>query len=1194
MTTVTTTTKYASILSFPPELLEPIILLLKPSDLYSCILTNRDWYQTFNTYIWHFIKLEVPAFKHLPDISLNQFRVAVENGGLDNRGHLVETLHVGYYDALELLDTDAVAAAWQDGDEEEWEKWEEEEEEVVVVAALEHGANDNRNNETDTNNDKDNKKKDIDAKKLELKQWVLQQQSTKIYNPSCTYLQRLHVGSGPDPAFAPAAPASTSTSFHSPRPPIYTANGQPVPPTVNKLRSTTPFNFTPSVTTSIIHVPATAPQSTTTTTTNTLSFSPAPPHSTTTTTMNTFRFPPAIPHSKTSTNTTATVEMFAFGDPVVFGADPVVTPRDTVIPASGSNATPTSLVDTAPITATTATTTISPFCAFAAGTLAPSGGAPTPTPTTTTTTTTSLFGTAPTTLTTANPSLFGAAPAMTGSFFGTTPTATTTTSAFGAAPTMTGGLFGTIPTATTTASVFGTPLATTFTGGLSETTRIASAFGGSTPAFGTTPPTLGATPANVNTPSAAAVKLYGKSSGSSVKSRLGSGTRIGSGNNDNNNNNKNSSGSASTGLFGISSSSSVLPGFGRGASGFDSRSTRFNNTTIPGSTTTTATSTTYSAFGGSTGFGSGIGFGGGTGFGSGAGVGSGNGGTPSNLSGTAPSSFYSGVGDSSRVTRTTSAFGNITTTGNTPTSGSAFGLGTARSGSFGNPTSLFATSTSAGNNSPRFLPFGNANTAAEFDASLLATTTSAGNSSPSFLRFGNANTAALFDASHPLLGHPIHLSFLVSLLRQNNRLQMLSLEGRLLDPYGGVIGDLADVFAVLPASLQSLRLNGFRGYSLNPNAKLTAAQRRRYEQSFPHSGQQSLYRWSPPLPSPLPSPQTLPSLRTIRIVSCRFSDEYLSPLFKRCPNLQTLRIATTDYRGIPTSVAMALRESCPRLNELGLSGLLGFDEELSKMISASTAGWITLSIATRAPYVFENSPIADHNRRTNFFSRVSTAALLKHAPTLENLYLDEASGFDSWSIHQFLCSAPRLKRFALIAPGLGSTCDARLNVDDLDDPFSESNSRQWSCRSLEYFACQFRRLPRPDLERDAMVNPLLPGLESAKQASYVIHQEIYARLAQLTHLKVLILGKSDLYMSVESGLDLLANLKELEYVSCNQDTTKFWHNETQQWAKENWPKYGKGSDATEFWQRRGYLDDGTGITQDPFSDSFLFQAEASK
>ncbi|KAF9906596.1 hypothetical protein EC991_000472 [Linnemannia zychae] len=339
--------------------------------------------------------------------------------------------------------------------------------------------------------------------------------------------------------------------------------------------------------------------------------------------------------------------------------------------------------------------------------------------------------------------------------------------------------------------------------------------------------------------------------------------------------------------------------------------------------------------------------------------------------------------------------------------------------------------------------------------------------------------------------YDLDLSPLISLLRQNNQLQMLSLQGRLLDPSAAVIGDLADVFAALPASLESLRLNGFRGMKL-------------------------------------------------------FCDV------------------------IP--VATALRDSCHRLNELCLSGHLNSDTNISQMISVSTCGWVTLSIPVLTPYGFETHTTSNYAQRENYFGIESTTALLKHASTLENLCLEGAMGFRSQDIHQLLCSAPRLKRLRLVSEGL---------------------SRQWVCQSLEYFACELDGLPRPDLQERAMVNPLLPGLELDLERSYQAHRKIYSRFAQLTCLKVLIFGPSEgrhlfgskgLPMSLESGLDLLVNLKELEYVECDRVTSKFLNFEVQAWANANWPKYSQGpSAAREFWQRGGYYDDGTGTVQDPFS-----------
>ncbi|KAG0250989.1 hypothetical protein BGZ95_007019, partial [Linnemannia exigua] len=157
--------------------------------------------------------------------------------------------------------------------------------------------------------------------------------------------------------------------------------------------------------------------------------------------------------------------MVAFGDPVVFGADPVVVvaPKDTVAPSSGSNATTTSLFGTAPVTSTTAARSLLEVAPTRAG---------------------DSFNAAYT-ITAASMGGFGP-PNITGGFSRTAPTPTTATSVFGAAPTTTGGLFGTNPAA-----------ATTSTDGLYETTSIGPIFGRSTSAFGLIPPSaFGAAPVN--------------------------------------------------------------------------------------------------------------------------------------------------------------------------------------------------------------------------------------------------------------------------------------------------------------------------------------------------------------------------------------------------------------------------------------------------------------------------------------------------------------------------------------------------------------------------------------------------------------------------------------------------------------------------------------------------------------------------
>ncbi|KAF9133934.1 hypothetical protein BGW39_008567 [Mortierella sp. 14UC] len=985
-------TAFAAISAFPPELLEPIVRELEPLDLYNCTITNRDWYQAFNTYLWQNITLKVPTTKNLSYVPLHKFRTAVEGGALVNRGHMVETLSVGYYEVLELLDSDA------------------------AVVTAEHGDNDSSNDpKTDNDSDKVNKEDDTGKQKA---------QSTDAYKPVCTNLRRLHVGSGPDPA------CLTPTNF-SPYTIIAAYSGATItryetssPPQVANWR-TPIINFTPS----------TFPRSTNT--------APNPP---------------------------STVEMVNFGGPVVFGApDSVVSAVSlTSAPAPVSSTTPTpttNFLATAPITSATTGSTASITSLFdaalAAGTPIPGFGS------TTSSTSSSRFGTAPT------------APASGSTTTAASVAPSTTTApipAFGSSITSTG-LFGNTPsTATITTSFFGATSSSTTT----------STFGAA-PTTTTPIPTFGST--------AASTSLVGAAPAATTTSAFGV-----------------TPSTTTTGLFGTPPTTDGL---------FSTAPTA----TTTGTATPSAAGSSFEANS-----------------------------TTSGL-GTGPESRY------------------------------------RSSGLFETSSSLFSRTTSLSHASPGvgYAGFGHPDVHRATPASFIDT-------SNQLVDIMNKTKAQLLNQ---LLDHRIDLPFLVSLLRQNNQLRVLSLQGRLLDPFGAVFGDLADVFAALPASLESLRLNGFRGMSLLSDMKLSVEQLKTHGLLHRQFDRQ-LSRWPTSLPSPPPSLQMLPFLRTIRIVSCRFNINHLVPLFRRCPNLQALRLTSMDRQGLSARVSTALRDSCPRLNDLGLSGHLGYDEDISKMISASTCGWVTLSLATLAPYGFETRTVADDIHRKNFFERVSTQALLKHASTLENLYLDGAIGFHSRDIHKLLCSAPRLKRLQHMTNGRRNTYDARLESADLTDIFSFAPT-QWVCQSLEYFACQIN-MPRPDLEQNAMVNPLLPGLGAAMERSYPIYRKIYSRFAQLTRLKVLIFGSGDsgsclfgalgLPMSLESGLDLLANLKELEYVDCHQSTTKFWHYEVQHWAKANWPKYDRGSSvAKEFWRRGGYFDDGTDPVQDPLSDNFLFTAD---
>lgn len=222
-------------------------------------------------------------------------------------------------------------------------------------------------------------------------------------------------------------------------------------------------------------------------------------------------------------------------------------------------------------------------------------------------------------------------------------------------------------------------------------------------------------------------------------------------------------------------------------------------------------------------------------------------------------------------------------------------------------------------------------------------------------------------------------------------------------------------------------------------------------------------RWSPPLLSPLPQPHTLHALRKIQILDYRINDTLLVSLFERSPKLQSLRIAAAQGHIIHASISTVLYNSCPRLNELTLSGELGTDEDLARMINASSGGWITLAIPTLSPY--------PHNQEMGSpFGPLSAAALLDHryVSTLENLFVDQCPGFASQDIHRLLYSAPRLRRLMLMSMPFQSGHDAHLHARDLIE-----SDKQWVCRSLDEFSCQIIGVPWPDLGRLRSVTALI-------------------------------------------------------------------------------------------------------------------------
>ncbi|KAH7048098.1 hypothetical protein BKA57DRAFT_464127 [Linnemannia elongata] len=1162
----TTAPTHATISSLPPELIAQIALRLRPADLLHCTLTNREWLLVFTPQLWRFITVDefthtLPTFSRINSAlpTLQKFNASIACGGLVEKGHLVEGLHLGYYEVLELLGSPtSLSAGCGEGEE------------------VEEGSGTAEKHHTDDNDDTDNK----GSKSAKDENDSCDRQSTRKFKSMCTNLLRLHVGSGIDPA---------DRNFGA----IYSTTSSATTTTTTTTTARTPFAFG-----------------------NAFAFGIASPASGATT-------PLFGSTSGSAGGTTANLgSMSGFGNTTTSGAGGNSFGSGAPTATSGVGASTSGLdASTSEFNAST-----SGF-----GGTSGSGGSG------------SGFGNSGS-IGFGNGSISDLGTISSAGMGTLSSAGMGTLSSAGMGTLSSAGLGGTTSSFGSTASGFGSTTTGVGTG--------TSGFGGTTEfGGGTTSSFSASTSRSGSVTSGIGSSGFGNTSGSGSTSGFGGGTTTSFGD---------SSSSAGFGgtAFGLGSIASALesitsesgsttPGFGSTTSGFGTTAGFGRATSASGSTissfggTTPGLSSTMSGFGSATiGVGAGTsGFGGSTGFG---------GGITSAFSTPTP-----GFGSSTSGTRTTSGFGSTSGFGGGTISGFGFSgsnttLGPASASGFGN-TAGFGTASGFGSNSglgsigatapsvhgseslthnapipaPSTDPTPTVLSGSAFEATGVVT------GAPFMTPLGTGSTVAPDDnrtssilggppvdintwrikssiptQRHQLIDHPIDLSFLVLLLHQNNQLRQLSLKGRLLDFFGGVVGDLADVFSALPASLVSLRLNGFRGSSLNPMARLTSEQRKAIEEKEEKeeggSSSRQRRRWSPPLPSPLPQLQTLHALRKIQILACRISDSLIVSLFERSPNLQSLRITACKGHVIHTDITTALRNSCPRLNELTLSGELGTDKDLARMISSSTAGWVTLAIPAKKPYLFDlYGPIHNEEPRSPFGS-LSTAALLEHVSTLENLLMDKCPGFLSRDVHRLLCSAPRLRRLMLMSLSSQSGNGAHLHAHDLMD--ISSSKQQWACRSLEEFSCEIIGVPRPDmgLEVTTLVDPQSPHSLSALEASYVVHRKIYSRFAQLPHLSRLVLGKgqsggassvhsgSYLSMSLESGLNILGDLKELQTVDCDEFTTKFWTDPVQQWARNHWPQYNEKGDQSPprftFWQLAECWDTGVSVFNEPFHD----------
>ncbi|KAF9120647.1 hypothetical protein BGW39_011206 [Mortierella sp. 14UC] len=238
-------------------------------------------------------------------------------------------------------------------------------------------------------------------------------------------------------------------------------------------------------------------------------------------------------------------------------------------------------------------------------------------------------------------------------------------------------------------------------------------------------------------------------------------------------------------------------------------------------------------------------------------------------------------------------------------------------------------------------------------------------------------------------------------------------------------------------------------------------------------------------------------------------------------------------------------------------GSQDIDVGIATFINLSSAGWKRLVIQkSRKPHSFLP------------FWWESHKALLKHASTLVAIRMCCKLTISQETIDQLLCTAPNLKEAYFYGDGdivRGARMDAR-----------EIEESKWVCDNLEVFGCRIGKILRPDITRNRYVNALRArGLakQGSHEESIYFQQQVYAKLARLTKLRELTLGfpiitdETDdfegykysyrqydcLAMTVDSGLDMLKDLKDLRKVDLTNMEVYIDGEQEQAWFKKSWP-----------------------------------------
>ncbi|KAF9964431.1 hypothetical protein BGZ70_006464 [Mortierella alpina] len=378
------------------------------------------------------------------------------------------------------------------------------------------------------------------------------------------------------------------------------------------------------------------------------------------------------------------------------------------------------------------------------------------------------------------------------------------------------------------------------------------------------------------------------------------------------------------------------------------------------------------------------------------------------------------------------------------------------------------------------------------------------------------------------------------------------------DRTNGMQLPLSQIFSALPASVDHLRLDGNISFILSNNDE---AWDELYEQDLA-----SAIRETDDGPrSDLPTLK----LRKLELLELVQGGVFLLETLKRSPLLE--RLAFDDalyalYLGGNEELSDILRDHCPALTTLRMDLEFMEDEFQARLVEgASTKGWKHLAFSGEG------------------FGPLTEAAIMKHIGSLESVHLEIGLGFPSSAIQMLFSSAPNLKSFRKVCPSF-AVADVRLDATDMIQS-------PWVCHSLEELQASISGVPRPDLTARTNGRPLTGPLHEgmSMEPSYTVQRQVYAQLGKLTKLRELVLSVSlesarqrhaedlsdyeyeaegvyydpslsqverqyeCLSFTLESGLDLLRDLKQLQVIDLSNMEVGIDGEAEQRWVKKHWP-----------------------------------------